>query len=76
MFRGPLMSGPHRGLRTRVRSEYDRMLTERLESVAGLPVVHSEGYVCGLPPKHRFQMGKFREVFNILIRLDRFIIEH
>merc|ERR1712215_600519 len=30
--------------------------------------IHSERYVCGLPPKHRFQMGKFRGVFNCLVK--------
>ena len=48
----------------------DSMATIRdhLLHIHGLPIIHSESYVCGLPPKHRFQMGKFRGVFNRLVR--------
>jgi len=49
-------------------TDYDLTLKDRLRSISGLPVVHSEGYVCGLPANHRFQMKKFRELYNILVR--------
>ena len=43
-------------------------LKNYLHHIHGLPLVHAEGYVCGLPPGHRFQMGKFRGVFQSLLR--------
>jgi len=43
-------------------------IRNHLLHIQGLPIIHSESYVCGLPPKHRFQMGKFRGVFNSLVR--------
>ncbi|XP_056229728.1 uncharacterized protein SYNPCC7002_A1628 [Seriola aureovittata] len=40
----------------------------------GLPVVHHSGYVCDLPPTHRFPMGKFPRVLHFLIK-DQVITE-
>ncbi|KAF0030033.1 hypothetical protein F2P81_016764 [Scophthalmus maximus] len=34
---------------------------------SGLPIVHHGGYVCDLPPGHRFPMGKFPRVLRCLI---------
>ena len=53
---------------------YDSQLTARLQSVTQLPIVHSQGYVCGLPVNHRFQMRKFRKLFDILCRLAPFLV--
>ena len=39
-----------------------------LLNIHGLPIIHSQSYVCGLPPGHRFQMGKFRGVYNSLVK--------
>lgn len=46
---------------------FDPELPRRLRSVSGLPVVHTDSYVCGLPAGHRFQMGKFRAAFRSLV---------
>ena len=35
---------------------------------SGLPVVHHSRYVCELPAKHRFPMGKFPRVLHWLIQ--------
>ena len=43
-------------------------LRSHLKHIQGLPIVHTDSYVCGLPPGHRFQMGKFRGVFHSLLR--------
>lgn len=40
--------------------------------VKGLPIIHTESYVCALPAGHRFQMRKFRGVFQSLVQ-DRVI---
>ncbi|KAG8255848.1 hypothetical protein J6590_082772 [Homalodisca vitripennis] len=46
------------------------LLTEKQQNqvshLKGLPIIHHDGYVCQLPPKHRFPMRKFDEVFKIL----------
>ncbi|XP_077984977.1 uncharacterized protein SYNPCC7002_A1628-like [Glandiceps talaboti] len=34
----------------------------------GLPIIHHEGYVCYLPPGHRFQMRKFERLYHYLIK--------
>ena len=39
----------------------------RLPSTS-VPVVHTDSYVCGLPKGHRFQMGKFRGVYQSLVK--------
>ena len=36
-----------------------------------LPLVHHHGFVCEIPPKHRFVMGKFDGLYNYLM-MDRF----
>lgn len=36
-------------------------------SLASLPIVHHEGYVCPLPPNHRFKMMKFHYLYEILL---------
>ena len=43
-------------------------LSSYLKHIHGLPIIHTESYVCGLPPGHRFQMGKFRGVMNSLVK--------
>ena len=43
-------------------------LRSYLKHVQGLPIVHTDSYVCGLPRGHRFQMGKFRGVFQSLVK--------
>ena len=43
-------------------------LSSYLKHIHGLPIIHTESYVCGLPPGHRFQMGKFRGVLRCLVR--------
>ncbi|CAL8363370.1 unnamed protein product [Merluccius merluccius] len=40
----------------------------------GLPVVHHSRYVCELPPRHRFPMGKFPRVLQVLLQ-DQVISE-
>ena len=35
-----------------------------------LPLVHHHGFVCEIPPKHRFVMGKFDGLYNYLM-MDR-----
>lgn len=35
--------------------------------LAGLPIVHHPGYVCPLPPNHRFKMMKFHYLYEILL---------
>eukprot|EP00095_Tigriopus_kingsejongensis_P008875 snap_masked-scaffold15_size728074-processed-gene-6.8 protein:Tk08875 transcript:snap_masked-scaffold15_size728074-processed-gene-6.8-mRNA-1 annotation:"histone deacetylase 11-like isoform x1" len=47
-------------------------LSRQLETIRGLPIVHTESYVCYLPPGHRFQMKKFRGVYQTLVN-DRVI---
>ena len=47
-------------------------LQRRLNKIRGLPIVHTQSYVCGLPPGHRFQMNKFSGVFECLVK-DRII---
>jgi len=37
-----------------------------------LPLVHHHGFVCGIPPKHRFVMGKFDGLYNYLM-MDRVV---
>ena len=43
-------------------------LRSYLKHVQGLPIVHTDSYVCGLPRGHRFQMGKFRGVYQSLVK--------
>ena len=50
-----------------VRDQYKNLETS-LRGVNKLPIIHSEGYVCGLPINHRFQMTKFRQLFNVLVK--------
>lgn len=35
--------------------------------LASLPIVHHPGYVCPLPPNHRFKMMKFHYLYEILL---------
>nr|CAD7456082.1 unnamed protein product [Timema tahoe] len=39
-----------------------------LQRLTGLPIVHHHGYVCELPPNHRFPMPKFHKVLEFLIK--------
>merc|ERR1712142_23888 len=39
----------------------------RRERHHSLPIVHHHGFVCEIPPKHRFVMGKFDGLFNYLM---------
>ncbi|KAJ8870274.1 hypothetical protein PR048_029295 [Dryococelus australis] len=41
---------------------------QQLENVCRLPIVHHNGYVCDLPPNHRFPMAKFHNVLEHLIK--------
>ncbi|PSN50571.1 hypothetical protein C0J52_14768 [Blattella germanica] len=41
---------------------------QQLVNVKSLPIIHHHGYVCDLPPKHRFPMKKFHGVFEHLIK--------
>ncbi|XP_054258213.1 uncharacterized protein SYNPCC7002_A1628-like [Macrosteles quadrilineatus] len=41
---------------------------EQIKKLRGLPIVHHHGYVCDLPPNHRFPMAKFHKVFDFLLR--------
>jgi len=43
-------------------------LSGYLKHFHGLPIIHTDSYVCGLPPAHRFQMGKFRGVLRSLVK--------
>lgn len=43
-----------------------------LQKIRGVPIIHTESYVCRLPPGHRFQMKKFRGVYQSLVQ-DRII---
>jgi len=45
---------------------------DSLKKIRGLPIIHTNSYVCGLPPGHRFQMRKFRGVYDCLA-MDRII---
>ncbi|XP_063217477.1 uncharacterized protein SYNPCC7002_A1628-like isoform X2 [Bacillus rossius redtenbacheri] len=45
------------------------------ESLCRLPIVHHHGYVCDLPPNHRFPMAKFHKVLDYLIK-DGVIVPH
>ena len=38
-----------------------------------LPLVHHHGFVCEIPPKHRFVMGKFDGLYNYLM-MDRVVL--
>ncbi|XP_037778695.1 uncharacterized protein SYNPCC7002_A1628-like [Penaeus monodon] len=40
----------------------------QLQRITRLPIIHHEGYVCPLPPNHRFQMMKFHHLYNILTK--------
>ncbi|XP_039275974.1 uncharacterized protein SYNPCC7002_A1628-like [Nilaparvata lugens] len=44
----------------------------RLDKIYGLPIIHHHGYVCELPPNHRFPMKKFHKVIDYLVS-DRVI---
>lgn len=33
-----------------------------------LPIIHHHGFVCEIPPNHRFVMGKFDGLFNFLMK--------
>nr|CAD7417517.1 unnamed protein product [Timema poppensis] len=50
----------------------NELLTESsqttLQRLTGLPIVHHHGYVCELPPNHRFPMPKFHKVLEFLIK--------
>ncbi|CAG6000419.1 unnamed protein product [Menidia menidia] len=41
---------------------------------SGLPIIHHSKYVCDLPAKHRFPMGKFPKVLQHLLQ-DQVITE-
>ncbi|XP_042218645.1 uncharacterized protein SYNPCC7002_A1628-like isoform X2 [Homarus americanus] len=40
---------------------------KQVVGLSGLPIVHHEGYVCPLPPNHRFKMMKFHHLYQILL---------
>lgn len=42
------------------------MSLDTLQNIKGLPIIHSDDYVCMLPPKHRFPMPKFKMIMDIL----------
>uniref|UniRef100_A0A1B6MPN6 Histone deacetylase domain-containing protein n=1 Tax=Graphocephala atropunctata TaxID=36148 RepID=A0A1B6MPN6_9HEMI len=53
---------------------------DQIYRLKGLPIIHHHGYVCDLPPKHRFPMPKFHKVFDFLekdgiIHRERQLIE-
>ncbi|KAK3926662.1 hypothetical protein KUF71_014998 [Frankliniella fusca] len=39
---------------------------QQLKRLHGLPIIHHKGYVCPLPPEHRFPMQKFHRVLHFL----------
>ena len=41
---------------------------QQVLKLKGLPIIHHHGYVCELPPKHRFPMRKFHGVLQHLLR--------
>ncbi|CAG0901051.1 unnamed protein product [Darwinula stevensoni] len=45
-----------------------KLAEEKVSDIQGLPIIHHPGYVCDLPPKHRFPMPKFHGVLNHLIK--------
>ena len=51
-----------------VSADYMATLREHIQHINHLPIIHSASYVCGLPKGHRFQMGKFRGVYNRLLK--------
>ncbi|KAJ9601392.1 hypothetical protein L9F63_000416 [Diploptera punctata] len=44
------------------------VVMQQLTKIKGLPIIHHDGYVCELPPKHRFPMRKFHGVFEHLLK--------
>ena len=48
------------------RAETDEFLRRR-RGRKSLPIVHHHGFVCEIPPNHRFVMGKFDGLYNYLM---------